>query len=89
VGFNSSNISARRPSASKIVSSHLPPLIKLYPSFSFCQSPKIIPFYNQINRGKYGTALEQIQIVLKIMKIEWVEEENDICEKAVLSLTTM
>jgi hypothetical protein len=23
------------------------------------------------------------------MKIEWVEEENDICEKAVLSLTTM
>lgn len=44
-GFQLSDTVARKPSASKVIpplpiASHLPPLIKFYPSFSFRQPPE-------------------------------------------------
>lgn len=44
-GLQLSDMVARKPSASKVssslpIASHLPPLIKFYPSFSFRQPPK-------------------------------------------------
>ena len=60
-GFQPSDIVARRPSAPLPVASHLPP-----PTFFLPPAPPNNTFfYDHINTGKYGTALEQIQTVLK------------------------
>lgn len=94
MGFNSSNIVARKPSASKIVSSlpiasHLPSPIKFYPSFSFLQSTKIIPL---LWPNKHRQIWKCFRANPNCFKRSWKWSgwgKNYICGKAVISLKTM